>query len=318
MLNKRPIPVFFAVDDGYAPCLAVAIRSLIANATPTHRYAIHVLVDALSDEHRRKLGAMATDRVSITFTDVQEKLKALHGRLHLRDYYTSATYYRFFIPDLFPQYDRGIYLDCDVAVLRDLRELYEQPLKHNLLAAVPDEVVLNIPVFNRYAEKVLGVPPQAYFNAGVLVMNLKQMRRAHLDKALSALMEQYAFPVAQDQDYLNVLCYGRTQLLDIRWNKTAFPGDDRLVSPFIAHYKLSYKPWHYEGVAYETAFWHYAAETAYRERLEQTRRNYTDTQKTVDKQQYDGLVALAEAEINKAVRMGGKRPVPYALGRRSA
>ncbi len=316
MTNYDPIPVFFAVDDAYAPCLAVAIRSLIDNASPDDHYAIHILVDFISEKHRQAICSMSTENISIGFTDVRSKLEAVHKRLHVRDYYSSATYYRFFIPALFPQYSKGIYLDCDIAILSSLSPLYNCTLGQNLVAAVPDEVVLNNAVFSAYTEKVLGISPQDYFNAGVLVMNLDEMRHVRIEKSLDDLMRLHTFRVAQDQDYLNVLCHGKTAYLDVRWNKTAFPGDDKLVTPHIAHYKLNFKPWHYEGVAYEEHFWRHAENTAYHQILLDQRTGYCETNKKKDKQQHAALIALAEAEIRQAVLTNGHLPVEYAIKRR--
>ena len=112
MYNTKPIiPIFFAVDDNYAPYLAVAMRSLIDNASPDHQYNIHILIDKLNEENTVNLCGMANDHVHVETVNVTSKLDELGDMLHLRDYYTKTTYYRFFIPALFPQYDRGIYLD---------------------------------------------------------------------------------------------------------------------------------------------------------------------------------------------------------------
>ena len=44
-------------------------------------------------------------------------------RLVLRDYYSSATYFRFFISELFPEYDKALYLDCDIVLTADVADL---------------------------------------------------------------------------------------------------------------------------------------------------------------------------------------------------
>ena len=45
MRNKssKIIPIFFAVDDGYSPFLAVALQSIIENASSKNTYVIKVL-----------------------------------------------------------------------------------------------------------------------------------------------------------------------------------------------------------------------------------------------------------------------------------
>ena len=41
--NLEVIPIFFAVDDGYIPFLAVALQSLIENSSKNYYYSIKIL-----------------------------------------------------------------------------------------------------------------------------------------------------------------------------------------------------------------------------------------------------------------------------------
>lgn len=290
------IPIFFAVDDNYAPCLAVALRSLIDNASPSAQYRIYILIDRLDGAHESALCGMARDNVSIETVKVTQKLDALGDMLHLRDYYTKATYYRFFIPALFPQYDRGVYLDCDIVVTGDVAELYRAPMGDCILAAAPEEVMREIDVFGTYAEAVLDVERNEYFSAGVMVMNLEKMRRVALEEQFVELLGRRTFRVTQDQDYLNVLCKGNHYMLDSGWNKTAWD-KVTLTSPLnIIHYKINWKPWHYKGVRFEDEFWKYAGRTPYADALYATRDAYTQEQRDHDQQQYNDLVMQAQKD----------------------
>lgn len=311
--NRQTIPVFFAVDDRYAPYLAVTIRSLIDNASPDYDYALRILVDRLSDEHRDALSAMRTTNVSIEFVNVAQKMDQLGGMLHLRDYYTKATYYRFFIPDLFPNYKKGIYLDSDLLLLGDISELYRVPLGRRLLGVIPDEVMATEPVFGQYSERVLGVPYDEYFNAGVLLMNLEELRKERIESEFVHLLGLVTYRVAQDQDYLNVITYGRNRLLPTRWNRTAYP-DSPLESNGILHFKLFYKPWHTDNALGASLFWKYADRTSYAELLHTERATYSDAERKADIRGYRDLMNLAASEIEKAEKDGAEALVPYRLG----
>lgn len=311
--QEHEIPIFFAVDDRYVPYLATAMRSMMDNASKAYKYRIYVLIDTLEAQHRANLLGMQNEHFTLDFVNVGEQLNRLGTKLHMRDYYTKATYYRFFIPELFPQYDKGVYLDCDIAVLGDISQFYHTDLGNNLLGGVPDEVVTDILVFSTYSEVVLGVPKMEYFNAGILVMNLAEMRRVQIDKALVRLMHQYQFCVAQDQDYLNVLCSGKMVYLPTAWNKTAFPDSDKGERPNIVHFKINFKPWHYKGVAFEEEFWKYAAQTKYLDVILQERDSYTQEQAEIDGRQYEGLIALAQAETEKARLPGYRFPTRLSV-----
>jgi lipopolysaccharide biosynthesis glycosyltransferase len=300
---SRPlVPIFFATDDNYAPYLAVALRSLIDNSSAERDYRIHILSTGLNEYHESILLGMQTDNVSIGFVDVSEKMNSICSRLHLRDYYTGATYYRFFIPEMFPEYDRGLYLDCDIAISRDVAELYDCQLGTNLVGAIPDEVITDIDVFARYSEIVLNIPKDLYFNAGILVMNLDAMRKMNILRVFSDLLSKYTYRVAQDQDYLNVICRGRVKYIDKTWNKTPMPCNCNPNNiPAIAHYKINYKPWRYDDVIYGDVFWKYAARTPFYDSLMQMQAQYTPKEKARDAAQYEALVQLAKDEVNAVI-----------------
>ena len=47
-MHSSVIPVFFAVDDNYAPFLGVAIHSLLQNASKNYIYSIAKLPDKIN------------------------------------------------------------------------------------------------------------------------------------------------------------------------------------------------------------------------------------------------------------------------------
>ncbi len=294
---KTTVPIFFAVDDNYVPFLCVALRSLCDNRSSAFEYRIHVLIETLSQASRSSIKEFESENVKISFIDVREKLKALCQRLHIRDYYTKATYYRFFVPDMFPEYDRGLYLDCDIVINCDISRLYNSPIGSNLVGAIPEEVMTDIDIFGRYSETVLGIPRNEYFNAGILVMNLKKMREIEIEKRFSELLNVRVYRVAQDQDYLNVICHGKVFYLNKKWNKTPMPDSSESIIPHIVHYKINFKPWRYDDIPYADHFWKYADKTEFGEMLHKIKENYSDEEKARDTAQYDGLVSLAAEEI---------------------
>lgn len=299
--KKEIIPVFFAVDDNYIPFLTVALRSLIDNSNKRYEYRINVLIDSLSESNRELLISMQTENVRVEFINVADKLKSLCEKLHLRDYYSKATYYRFFVPEMFPEYRRGVYLDCDIVLNTDVAHLYHTMLGRNLVAAVTDEIITDIEVFACYSELVLEIPRYDYFNAGILVMNLAEMRKMHIEQCFARLLSERTYRVAQDQDYLNVLCRGRVAYLSKYWNKTPMPDSDVTVTPDIVHYKINFKPWRYDNIPYAEYFWKYAKETPFYAQLLETKASYSDEERARDTAQYNGLVSLAETEIADAV-----------------
>ena len=299
---REIIPIFFAVDDNYAKFLCISLRSLIENSSKDYEYNVNILIEDISQQNADDILAMQTENVKIRFVTVTEKLREICKKLHMRDYYTKATYYRFFIPELFPMYDKGLYLDCDIVINADVSELYRTELGDNYLAAIPEEFITDVEVFGIYSEKVLGVPRQEYVNAGILVMNLDIMRKMGLKEQFAALLEKVTYRVAQDQDYLNVICKNKTIILDKTWNRTPMPCADLTETPKIAHYKINFKPWKFDNIPYGEYFWKYAKNTVHYEELWTDKENYSEENKLRDKKQYEDLVRMALTEINEKDR----------------
>ena len=299
---REIIPIFFAVDDNYAKFLCISLRSLIENSSKDYEYNVNILIEDISQQNADDILAMQTENVKIRFVTVTEKLREICKKLHMRDYYTKATYYRFFIPELFPMYDKGLYLDCDIVINADVSELYRTELGDNYLAAIPEEFITDVEVFGIYSEKVLDVPRQEYINAGILVMNLDIMRKMGLKEQFAALLEKVTYRVAQDQDYLNVICKNKTIILDKTWNRTPMPCADLTETPKIAHYKINFKPWKFDNIPYGEYFWKYAKNTVHYEELWTDKENYSEENKLRDKKQYEDLVRMALTEINEKDR----------------
>ena len=296
--SKEIIPIFFATDDNYVPFLAAAIRSLLDNANKNYFYRIHVLTSAISASNKKRLSALAGENAKISFDNPQKKLALMMGSLALRDYYSIATYYRLFIAGMFPQYDKAIYIDSDTVVPGDISEMYFTDIGSNLVGAIHDNVMA-VPTFGEYVEKVVNVSRHKYFNAGVLLMNLKEFRTSDIEGRFVELLCKKSFPVAQDQDYLNILCRDRVCYFGHEWNLV--PVEDLTdKAPAIIHYKMDLRPWHYDGIKYSEYFWEYAKTCGYYEDICSIKKNHTALDKIKDKRVSDGLVALALEEIARS------------------
>ena len=296
--NLEVIPIFYAVDDGYVPFLAVSIHSLIENSSKNYYYAIKVLYTNICEENKKKILKYERDNVKIEFVDLNYYIEEIKDKLFTRDYYTKTTYFRLFIPNIYPQYNKVIYLDSDTVLLGDVAELYLQDMGSNLVAVVPDDIIQNEEIFQEYVEKVVGVADyRRYFNAGVLVMNLDEMRKSKFQEKFLYLLETVKFAVVQDQDYLNRLCKGRTKILENGWNRMPVPNNKTKVEKLnLIHYNLNYKPWHYDGIVYEEYFWQYAEKTEYYEDIKNIKDNYSEEERFRDREQYENLKALAKKE----------------------
>ena len=281
------IPIFFTIDDNYAPFLATALTSAIDNCSAARNYKAIVLYRELSEENRARLTSLATDNFTIECTPMQAGLESITDRMSNRlrcDYFTLTIYFRLFIPTMFPEFDKGIYIDSDVVLRGDLAELYDIDIGDNLIGACADRSVVEVPPLARYMENAVGVEKHSYINSGVLLMNLKKLREVELDRHFLTLLNTYHFDcIAPDQDYLNAICNGKIHYLDARWD--AMPTEDQppLSDAKLIHYNLFSKPWCYDNIQYGEYFWQYAKDSGYLSEIEAYKAAYSDEQKASDK-----------------------------------
>ena len=267
----KRVPVIFAIDKNVVVPCGVTITSLLANAGAETVYDLFILCDGdhLGAADRQVLAEafQREEKCTLSFVDVGDAFKETEGLTS--GHITTATYYRLAIPDLFPQYDKVIYADIDMIFQQDLSDLYETSLqKGELVAAALDLSIDGAHYFRSSLPAKIGKSEKDYFNAGFLVMNLKQMREENTVEAFNGhVTVKYD---QNDQDILNIVCNGRVQLLsnlynfqlthftDYMWRRKRSAID---FGPFFRkatlHYTGKHKPWNsLESVAYDT-WWHY-------------------------------------------------------------
>lgn len=295
--EKNVIPVFYACDDNFVKYTIVSLRSLMENAKADAAYRIHVLHTDISEDMQKKMLAMATDKFHIQFDSVTEYLDSISERLPVRDYYSKTTYYRLFIAEMFPEYDKAVYIDSDTVVLGDMSELFSIDIGEYYAGACNEQVMIQEDVYGTYVESVLGINRHQFFNAGMLVINCRQFRKNHVLEQFTSLLHMYNFVVTQDEDYLNLICKDKVFWFPQKWNVEVFgelPVAEEEIC--ILHYIMVSKPWHYKECRLKDYFWNYAKKTVVYEEIKAELEAYTDEKRQEDAASCERLAQNAAAE----------------------
>lgn len=295
---NREIPLFFAVDENYAPFLAVALRSAAAHADPARRYRAIVLYEGLTDATAARLRALGTDNFTVELTPMRANFAALDDRIGncLRsEHFTLTIFFRLFIPAMFPQYDKGVYIDSDVVLTADVAELFDTDIGDALLGACRDASIVDVPPLVSYIENAIGVDLAEYVNSGVLLLNLKEMRRCRFEEHFLRLLSTYHVDsIAPDQDYINAMCNGRIHYLDAAWDAMPNEAREPLRETKLVHYNLFSKPWCYDGVQYEDAFWAHAPESGFWEEILAYKAGFTEQKKEAERACLANMIRRSE------------------------
>ncbi|MBO7170260.1 MAG: 1-acyl-sn-glycerol-3-phosphate acyltransferase [Clostridia bacterium] len=298
-MNDTVIPIFYACDDNFIKYATVSLHSLKKAACRSRRYHVYVLHTSVSEETQTLLLSMADAQFEVSFIDVSNYLVSIEERLPIRDYYTKTTYFRLFIADMFPSYDKAIYIDSDTVCLADVSRLYDTCLGDAYLGACHEQVMAQTEVYGDYCEEAMGISRRVFFNAGLLLINCAAFRAQRLLDKFIALLGEYDFKVTQDEDYLNVLCKDHVKFLDDRWNVEISAQITYPFSPsegYILHYIMANKPWHYADVPFGDVFWRFAEETEVFATLREELAAYSDEKREKDALAAKRLEELARAE----------------------
>ena len=213
-MNKI-VPIFYICDNAYMKYINVSIKSLIENCSKDNLYKIHILNTDITEDTIRRTKTLETENVKIFFEDVTDRFNAIKEKLFVRDYYNMTTYYRFFIADMFPEYSKVIYIDGDTVVLDDIAKLYDIDLENNIIAGAHEQAFVQVDLYGRYIEEVLGISRYETINAGVMLIDTKAFREEKILETFVQMLGEYKFVVTQDDDYMNVICYGRIKFIDL-------------------------------------------------------------------------------------------------------
>ena len=146
-MNNQPIQIFYACDDNFVKYTIVSLHSMQKNASKDYKYHVHVLHTGISDEMKSRVLEMQNSNFEISFDDVTEYLTSISDKLPIRDYYSKTTYYRLFIAEMFPEYDKAIYIDSDTIVQGDISELYRINIDDAYVGACHEQAMLQEDVY---------------------------------------------------------------------------------------------------------------------------------------------------------------------------
>ena len=127
----------------------------------------------------------------------------------------KEAYYRLVIPTLIAE-ERVLYLDTDALILKDISPLWNTVLGDKLVAGCPD---IAVEQHRSHKKSIQIMPEEPYINAGVMLLNLRQIREERLDEKWLMMANDGArrFKLC-DQDIINVTTQQRKIILDPIYN----------------------------------------------------------------------------------------------------
>ncbi|WP_303103707.1 glycosyltransferase family 8 protein [Megamonas funiformis] len=240
--NKNIIHICYGINDNFARCTATSIASLCTNNININ-FTFHILADSLSTTNKNKFKSLAK-QYSIKIKIYEIDIKYLEQlNLPTRTHWPLPTYFRFLLPLYINDNDinKLIYLDADIFCLNDAKELFNIDINDYIIAAVAEEKPSHCIELN--------IPKHRYFNAGMLVINLKLWNKFNISETIFINIQKYhrLFSLL-DQDALNYTLTGKVKYIEEKFNWFNWfqkPSNNSIKNIVLIHFGSHPKPWHY-------------------------------------------------------------------------
>jgi len=287
-----------ALDNKYLYPLLVCLTSILENRAKTTFYIIHIQVSKnLNKGYFEKINKLieryGKEASNITYYNMGDDFRGAITGSHI----STAAYYRIALPSLLPNVDKIIYTDTDVINFKDLYEMYS--LKFNdkkYFMGTLDQIGL----LNEL--KQLGIYTQKYMNSGILLMNLKGMRKDGIEQKIRKFIFSHYLD-HHDQTAINGACYDNYEILSFKyatfvfnslkdmeeWNNKQnklyryndYELNQAFYEPILLHYAGWTKPWDKSYSKINGEYWWYYAKLSgfYEEIL----KNYNFDKNTIEK-----------------------------------
>ena len=268
--NNNSINIVFTTDKEYSSYLKVALKSLILNKDKDSIYNIYILSIDLNKKTQEELKTFKQNDVEIKAVPL--KLSMLKGKIRHRTFchhVSNADYFKFFIPEMFQNFDKILYLDSDILVLGDLSSLYNTDIQDKYIA-----------VLRRYSYPV--DLKEVRYNIGIILFNIQNCIKSNLTSKLlytknhnndnnsitqatfnKAIPQNMAEPISPI--YNNRTITTKEDFIKYNFRKNYHPFLDEINNldeldkkTIIVHFAGYQKPWYNPKMKFAKQWWRYA------------------------------------------------------------
>ena len=283
------ISIALGFDNRYCTLAAGTIASIIEHASDKYSYDIYIFHYDISEQNQQIIKSInSKDNIDIKFRFFDFENLYQSDEVYLWGRFTKIIYYVLFIDKLLPNLEKVLCLDTDMIITSDLVSLYNTDITEYALAACVDlgpKYGGGVNFFrnkafspynsdfdsygNRYNyyTKYVGLNDsqlETYFNAGVLLFNIKKSGDIYKKKLSSILNKKHFMP---EQDKLNYLFREDKLIMDERYNVPVNRVPNFITEnhklPDVIHYLAVPKPIYSMTRPADAEYWKTIAKTDY-------------------------------------------------------
>jgi len=283
MSEAKKVDVVFSTDAHYVQHFCVALTSLLENNL---KYIDRIFL--ITDIDEKKL---LEKTLSFIYSKYRKEVTCLTidnsiiANFKVDSYISQASYYRLFLSEILPtDVDKVLYLDSDLVVIGDLESLTGLDFTTRINGNTKSKntstannchgdlylyAVNEMKWENSERLQGFGLSGTKYFNAGVLLINLKKWRTEKITAKLISIALNFKKQLKWwDQDVLNIAFENQWGEINFSFNTVnlVFEEEKKFKKQSaIIHYTGSSKPWQFRNRhPLKNIYWHYLRKTPYR------------------------------------------------------
>lgn len=275
-MNSQIINLACASDDNFAQHLTVMLCSCLFNFSKEYFLHVFVLDGGISLKKKDIIKNVFLNykNAKITFLPINSHK---YIKFKKNPFLSEVSYYRIDLPNILPNLNKIIYLDCDIIVLGDITEIWNTDMKDKVIIAAQEDIWTK-EIYDNFFKSNYKID---YFNSGVMLLDLQKMRDENISQRTIAFIKENNDKLFDcDQLPLNFILLNRWCKMTSQWNfcsglelshnyyNTTLSKEDFYLAkeqPKLLHYTSRFfKPWLYESTSkYKKYYYKYLDKTDY-------------------------------------------------------
>ena len=191
--------ILYSSSDSYAFLTGISILSLLENNKDVNEIHIFIMDNGISGTNKQKLIETASEfNREISFIPMPN-IKKLTGHDIETGRWNISTFGRLFMASALPESVHTVLnIDCDTIILGSLKEVFDTDMTGKVFGGISE--CMNW----RYRRNIGIGNNEYYFNAGIVYLNLDEVRKYSYEKRFVDCIVKYGNSLAYlDQDVLN-------------------------------------------------------------------------------------------------------------------
>ena len=194
-VNPANMNICFAVTNNHFDKLLPIIYSFKKYSNKDSKFNFYIITDDKNlEKYYLQLEPFKDQRTNFKIVDATEYMQQIN--VTFNHWRTFMSYMKLFIPTLFPEVDKILYVDYDTMIFnKGIENFYNLDFEDNYLIATEDFLStcgglcnLDTNFFLQY--QIFNILTKHYFNSGVLLINSKKIREEGFDKQIKQFLKQ--------------------------------------------------------------------------------------------------------------------------------